>query len=441
MTDDDVETVEIRPSSAYAPTAAPANLPPGVNFSGDVPPNAYGAPGAPDVQKNYEAALKQQEAENQLRQQEFVARQKALSGPRAQGIAMTKEGLPQPPDEPNLPNAPSGPMIDTEKFQKFGMVAFPFVMLLGKAMRADGVQALNALSSSVRGFREGSTAKASHEADQFKMKMDKVLSEYKTKVDKYHAIMQNKQMGMQQIMAQMELTAAFHDDVAVQAALRQNNIDLAFKRVDAQSKQLQIMQGQYDKIWTAVQAGKDKAARLEESRNQHAETRRHNVATEGLNQQRGVQQNTLKTHKEQAAAKEIDSTIAQIDDLVSLSSEHPEAVGGKGFITRWMEKIEGWTGKQSTDNNPATRFKTAMTLLQAHVTKSSYGGRISNFELHQMQEAIGGLEVSDSASTVQSKLSVVKSILERARGDVARDSEEEIIIDSEGHEWRAPKQK
>lgn len=173
-----------------------------------------------------EAALSQNEGELAL------AREKGLAGPRADLAATAGAEIPYSPTMQPTPEPPTGPIIDPEKFKDFGKIAFPFVMLLGKAMRADGVQALNALSSSMRGYREGREKESAHQFEQFKAKMQKTVADNKQKLEEYRGILARRDMDMQQKMQLLEIAAQKYDDAGTYYATQRKSLADIHKHLD-----------------------------------------------------------------------------------------------------------------------------------------------------------------------------------------------------------------
>jgi hypothetical protein len=140
--------------------------------------------------------------------------------------------IPELGDLTKPPQAPSGPIIDPEQFKGFASVAFPFVMLLGTAMRANGVQALNALSSSVQGYMQGRKEESAHQLQQFKTKMGQVTEDNKQKIEKYRAILERRDLENNQKLSLLKLEAMTREDIAMAHAAETKTFDSIFKRIE-----------------------------------------------------------------------------------------------------------------------------------------------------------------------------------------------------------------
>lgn len=180
-------------------------------------------------------------------------REKGLAGPRAALEASVTRSLPDAPGMQPLPDAPSGPIVDPEHFKSFASIAFPFVLLLGKAMRADGVQALNALSSSVQGYMQGRKEESTKKFEEFKTKMQKVTTENKQKLEEYRAILDRRDMENQQKLTMLQITSQKYDDAAMYYATERKNIADIYKQLDLQDKNTLRMANESAKIADAYQ--------------------------------------------------------------------------------------------------------------------------------------------------------------------------------------------
>ena len=196
----------------------------------DVAPEASARLAATDARR---ASLADEESRISAREGDtFAERTAGLAQPRADLHAAVSRGVPDMPRMEPIPDAPEGPIIDKEKFQKFGSMAFPFVLLLGAAMRADGVQALNALSSSVQGYMQGRQEESKHQFEQFKAKMDAVTTKNQQKVAEYRALLARRDLDMQQKVQLLEIASQKYDDAATYHATQRKSIADIYKHLD-----------------------------------------------------------------------------------------------------------------------------------------------------------------------------------------------------------------
>ena len=96
-----------------------------------------------------------------------------------------------------------------------GLTLFVQRTRLGKAMRADGVQALNALSSSVQGYMQGRKEESTKKFEEFKAKMQKVTTENKQKIEEYRGILDRRDWENQQKLTMLQITSQKYDDAAM----------------------------------------------------------------------------------------------------------------------------------------------------------------------------------------------------------------------------------
>lgn len=165
-----------------------------------------------------------------------ASREAGLAGPRADLAAAAGAPLPSQPRMEPTPEPPSGPIIDPEKFKDFGKIAFPFVLLLGKAMRADGTQALNALSHSVQGYMQGREQESKVQFEQYKAKFAKVVSDNKQKLEEYRELLQRRDLDMQQKMQLLEISAQKYDDAAMYYSTQRKSIGDIYKHLDKEDQ-------------------------------------------------------------------------------------------------------------------------------------------------------------------------------------------------------------
>ena len=233
-TEPEVEEVQIKPYKDPSEASIAAQATPGIPTFKQVAPDAAKRMGMLDKRENeqYEHLEQLDKDDSKL----ALERKQGLKAPRQAYEDALKAAMPDELHLQDAPRAPDSPLVDTEQFQKFGMFAFPFVMLLGKAMRADGVMALNALSSSMRGFREGSVEKSKHDFDVFKAKFDKVVQDNKTKLDEYMNIMKRKDINMQLKQQLLQLKTSEYDDAPMYNSTLRHSVTDQLKQIDNERK-------------------------------------------------------------------------------------------------------------------------------------------------------------------------------------------------------------
>lgn len=213
---------------------------PEVNVSADVPsfsdvaPEATASLAATDKART---ELMAREALLSGREGELAeAREKGLAGPRAALEASAAAPLPNAPGMSPLPEAPSGPIIDPEHFKNYAAIALPFSLLLGAVARADAVQGLNMLSSSVQGYIQGRHEVAAQQLEQFKAKMAKVTQDNKQKLEEYRNILMRRDLENQQKQQLLAIAAQKYDDAGMYYASQHKTIADQFKRLDLEDR-------------------------------------------------------------------------------------------------------------------------------------------------------------------------------------------------------------
>jgi hypothetical protein len=210
---------------------------PEVGVSADVPPTLEttapwaverlkGTDKAREALEGKEAALSQSEGDL------AVKRETGLAPLRAGAEATVSQPLPSAPGMSPLPDAPSGPIIDPEHFKSFAAIAFPFALLLGKAMRADAFDGLNMLSSSVQGYVQGRKEEAASKLQQFQSKMQKVTHENQQKLSEYRALLERRDLETQQKMQLLSIAAQKYDDAQTYYASQRKSIADIHKQLD-----------------------------------------------------------------------------------------------------------------------------------------------------------------------------------------------------------------
>lgn len=417
----DVEETIIKPlaDTSQADLVAPVESvgKPGVNYAPD-----------PMLRKRQMLGLDRMEAA-QKEQQDLSGQHNARMAPeyeRAQG--MIDQPRPALPPLQQPPDAPDTRKEDQEAFKSYFVPMLIFAATLSKVAGADMATGLNMLSQGVMGMKAGRDEVAKQSLDTWKTKMESVKEKNRALIDQYKAVMDDRSLSMQEQQMRMSLIAAQHGDAMMSAQLKEKGAIAALERLkvmEQQDQKFEALNQKADGLIARLQSQSELMKMRIEGQKEVAGINagsREAVAEIGADSRESVAETraqaaaTRKGQKEQQALKAVHETVADIDRVIEMLDQNPGAAGGKGYVNRFVEMIQGFTGKTVAGDNPATRFKTAMTMLEAHMTKAAYGGRISNYEIHKMQEAIGGISPTDSAPTVKSKLREVREILSNHEG-------------------------
>ena len=368
--------------------------------------------------------------------------QEALAGKQSAAMApeydKMKGMLDQPRPELKLqqpPDAPDTRKQDVEQYQKYMMPMLIFAAVLSKVAGADMTQGLNALSSGLVGMRMGRDEVAKQSIETWKAKMESVREQNQALMDQYRAIMDDRKMGMQEQQMRMGLIAQQNGDAMMLSQIKEKGAIAGLQRLDAMQKQQEKFDAQNANMDRLVTRMQDQLMRQREHdqtltaiagiRGQTAENvaETNAVSRERVASQRQTAINERKTAKEKSALEGLQTSVKDIDRLLDQVDKNPGIAGAYGYVNRFTEMVAGYTGKTIEGDNPATRFRTSMNLLQAHLTKAAYAGRISNYEIKKMEDTIGGIGITDSPAQVSSKLREVKEILQAHAGQMEEESE------------------
>lgn len=154
--------------------------------------------------------------------------------------------LEQPDDPPNVRAK------DAEAFKGFFGPFMIFSMLLGKAMGADGVDALNMLSSGMRGFYEGRNQYSNYMLDQWKKKSEAIFARNRERLEMYKSVLEQKGLTLQEMKMQFELVAAQSDDAIMKAATKSGVYKDMLSAYDKSLKQQLAAEREYRMMEQAV---------------------------------------------------------------------------------------------------------------------------------------------------------------------------------------------
>jgi hypothetical protein len=163
------------------------------------------------------------QAEQQIGQNSEIARQKAaaLKPLREQELAQASQPLPQPPQSQPLPPVPSNQMSDADN--AWLNAAMFLGSLAGGLTRNHVTNALAGMTGAVEGYTQGRKDLFQQQMDIWKAANDRALKENDRSQKAYEAVLQNRQLSMQQKMMQIQITAAQFDDEAMAGAAAQKD--------------------------------------------------------------------------------------------------------------------------------------------------------------------------------------------------------------------------
>jgi hypothetical protein len=130
--------------------------------------------------------------------------------------------IPQAPQQQKLPAAP-----DAKDYQK-GAMEFASAMAVlgavaGRFTRAPGGAALNAFAGALKGWQEGNLQAYENAAKQWEQNTKATIENNQQLMEKYKIALQNRQLNIDQQMAEIQLISAqYHDKMMYDAAAAKN---------------------------------------------------------------------------------------------------------------------------------------------------------------------------------------------------------------------------
>ena len=136
--------------------------------------------------------------------------------------SIESQPLPKFPSQGDMPKLPDHPIVDPHQWQNLG------VMLVGMAMLTGGLgknwlNSAAALSGAVNGYAQGNEEAAKNEYARFQMAYKEAVTKQQAALQQYNDILKNRQLSMNEIIAQMRQVATEHHDQAMEAAAQQRN--------------------------------------------------------------------------------------------------------------------------------------------------------------------------------------------------------------------------
>ncbi len=414
---------------------------------GDMPPDATVADqvdvsGKPATNYGVDPVLRKRELGLLTKLEQAAGEQAGLAEKRSAALKPEYDKmrgmLDQPRPQVQLQQPPDAP--DTRAQDKKAMESYFFPMLafaaiLSKAAGADMTIGLNMLSQGVMGMKMGRDEVAKQSIEEWKNKMASVKEKNAALIEQYRAVMDDRSMSMQEQQMRIGLIAAQSGDAIMAAQIKEKGITGALKALDAMQKQsekadtlnqkMDALTARLEANMAVQKARSDTSVQVAVIRGQTAENVAETgaVSREKVAAMRQQQIRDRRSQKEKDALRNIQLSVNDLDRMIDQVNQKPGVAGAYGYVNRFVEMVSGYTGKTVEGDNPATRFRSAMNLLQAHLTKAAYGGRISNYEIHKMEDTIGGIGITDSPGQVTSKLREVRDILHSHASQMEEESE------------------
>jgi len=171
---------------------------------------------------------------------------------QAQNLAATPH-----PAQPNLQKQPAAPKGDdyTKDSQAWVGALAALSALVGARGRARGTGALKAYAAGLKGIQAGNQQAFENAMKTWDAESKAVVDDNKAELDKYTAVMEDRNLSVNEAQNAMKMIAAEHQDPLM---LEGKDLDMQYKLVDLRQAQLFKFQEQQEKQ-------KEKAQQLKES--------------------------------------------------------------------------------------------------------------------------------------------------------------------------------
>ena len=182
-----------------------------------------------DMEKNF---AKQQEAEAPYRDKMM----KVLDSPQAAEAHLEKvKEAPKPED-----------------YQKYSLEFASAMAVIGaiggKWTRNVGNSSLNAFAGALKGWQSGNQEAYENAAKEWQQNTQKTLENNRAEMEKYHEIINNKKLNIDQMMAAMNLVSAEYQNKIMFDATVAKNYTMAFAAADKMEMAQLKLQGTFDKL-------------------------------------------------------------------------------------------------------------------------------------------------------------------------------------------------
>jgi hypothetical protein len=137
------------------------------------------------------------------------------------------------PQQQPLPEYQPKPLVDPKEYQQLSMGLTAMALIGGIASKGNWMGTSAALNGAMKGYLEGNQAKAEKDYQDYQTKFKEAQSKSEAEQKEFESILQNKRLSINDMLAQVKLTAAKYgrDDVRMEA--EQKSIDGIWRRVEA----------------------------------------------------------------------------------------------------------------------------------------------------------------------------------------------------------------
>lgn len=229
------------------------------------PPSPFAAGSIPKPYQDESAAYAQKAAADQAAWQKQQEEWQPIADKLRKELSA---GVPAPPEQQQV--APP-PKMDPQKYQQQSLAFVGAMAALGalssRFTRQGGTAALNAFAGAVKGWQQGNLEAYKQKSDEWEAQTKQVLANNKIILDKYKAILENKSLNIDQMMAASKLVATEFQDKIAYDALTANNYTMFAQLYDKGAAAQDKAVGSFLKLsgdkFTQTQENEAKAKQLE----------------------------------------------------------------------------------------------------------------------------------------------------------------------------------
>lgn len=188
---------------------------------------------ATDRTQDVAQAAQRQSALDASRQASGAAREAELQPLEAKtSAAISDVGALKPPKPDAVPEFHEKPTVDPKEYQQLSMGLLGMALVAGVASKGNWMGATSALNGALKGYADGNQAEAEKNYKDYQTKFAAAKAKSDAEQKEFEQILQNKRLSINDMLAQVKLTAAKYgrDDIRMEA--EQKSIDGIWKRVE-----------------------------------------------------------------------------------------------------------------------------------------------------------------------------------------------------------------
>lgn len=162
-----------------------------------------------------------------------------------------------------------------EDYQKFSMEFMQAATLLGaiagKRSRLAGIASLNAFAAALKGWKEGNQQAYDNAAHQWEQETKKTLENNRVELEKYEAIIRDKQLNITQMMAALNIASVPFDNKIMFDATKNQNWGMVLAQIDKLSSIQEKLQNSFNTGSGFINEARERTRTVIEDLNAHPE--------------------------------------------------------------------------------------------------------------------------------------------------------------------------